>query len=255
MEYCSIEYAYGPPNQEARRQERKKAKRCKGPPLAFLQPEGGPDPDRPSTVRQSALPAMNPSTGLREHNPLEADVGTTESFQVQADDDQTDIRTTLPTNLQGATALPVQPGKPSFFGNDPAENFASFSHVIGDAKEYRLQPDFQDAFRQVNTLSGAGASASLPTPSVRDVWKPLTPSGGRSSFFEALPPPGGDEPQQTTDTRSLHGKLDKIFARLDELESNRTGDNANAQTEILLFIMSGIFVLFLTDIAVRKGGR
>jgi hypothetical protein len=57
------------------------------------------------------------------------------------------------------------------------------------------------------------------------------------------------------ESKSLHSKLDKIFARLDELEATRTGDSANAQTEVLLFIMSGIFVLFLTDLAVRKGAH
>ena len=240
MEYCSLENAYGPPNQEARRQERKKAKRCKGPPLSFLEPSGAdlPDPDRQSFVKQSPLPAMNPSTGLREHVPLDADVGTLEDFKPQQ---EAPSQNTTPT---------------SFFGKDPAENFASFSHIIGDAKEYRLQPDFTDAFRQVGTLEGAGATA-LPTPSVKDVWKPLTPTGARSAFFDLLPPPGGEMPSNSTvvESKSLHSKLDKIFARLDELEATRTGDSANAQTEVLLFIMSGIFVLFLTDLAVRKGSR
>ena len=52
---------------------------------------------------------------------------------------------------------------------------------------------------------------------------------------------------------NLHSKIDKIFSRLDELETSRTNETGNAQTEVLLFIMSGIFVLFLTDLAVRKG--
>jgi hypothetical protein len=243
MEYCSLENAYGPPNQEARRQERKKAKRCKGPALSFLEPSGAdlPDADRQSFVKQAPLPAMNPSTGLREHVPLDADVGTLEEFQDNNTDQAKEKQQTQST---------------SFFGKDPAENFASFSHVIGDAKEYRLQPDFSDAFRQVGTLDGAGATA-LPTPSVKDVWKPLTPTGARSAFFDLLPPPGGEMPSNNTvvESKSLHSKLDKIFARLDELEATRTGDSANAQTEVLLFIMSGIFVLFLTDLAVRKGAR
>lgn len=238
MEYCSLESAFGPPNQEARRQERRKAKRCKGPALSFVEPTGAdlPDPDRPSVVRQEALPAMNPSTGLREHAPVDASV---EPFE------------------DAPRAPQTQNAVPSFFGKDPAESFASFSHVIGDAKEYQLQPDFMDAFREVGTLNGAGATAALPTPSVRDVWKPLTPSGARSAFFEALPPPGGEYPpnSSTLETKTLHSKLDKIFARLDELETRQAVDTGNSQTEVLLFIMSGIFVLFLTDLAVRKGAQ
>jgi hypothetical protein len=257
MEYCSLEYAFGEANQEAKRQERRKAKRCKGPALAFVEPQGEylPDPDRPAAVKQKPLPAMNPSTGLREHVPTEADVGTLEAFQERVNSDKS-----LPTS-----ELPSKVGAPSFFGKDPAENFASFTHVIGDAKEYRLQPDFQDAFHQVGTLSGAGSTASLPTPSVRDVWKPLSPTGARTAFFEALPPPLYEDSRSGNDSSGnnsssnlqsgIHSKLDKIFARLDELETNRVGDPSSAQTEVLLFIMSGIFVLFLTDLAVRKGAR
>lgn len=234
MEYCSLESAFGPSNQEARRQERRKAKRCKGPALSFVEPTGAdlPDPDRPSVIRQEALPAMNPSTGLREHTTIESFEG-------------------YPPTAQ------IQNPAPSFFGKDPAEKFSNFSHVIGDAKEYQLQPDFMDAFREVGTLNGAGATASLPTPSVRDIWKPLTPSGARSAFFEALPPPGGEYPanSSTLETNTLHSKLDKIFARLEELEMHQSVDTGNSQTEVLLFIMSGIFVLFLTDLAVRKGAQ
>jgi hypothetical protein len=263
MEYCSLEYAFGEANQEAKRQERRKAKRCKGPALAFVEPQGEylPDPDRPAVVKQKPLPAMNSSTGLREHAPTEADVGTLEAFEERTN---TNTNKNSHMKVQGNNEVSSQVGTPSFFGKDPAENFASFTHVIGDAKEYRLQPDFQDAFHQVGTLSGAGATASLPTPSVRDVWKPLSPTGARTAFFEALPPPLYEDSRSGNDSSGndnsnlqsgIHSKLDKIFARLDELETNRVGDPSSAQTEVLLFIMSGIFVLFLTDLAVRKGAQ
>jgi len=260
MEYCSLEDAFGVSNQEAKRQERRKAKRCKGPAQAYIDPQGAyaPDPDRPSVVKQVPLPAMNPSTGLREHSPTEADVGTLESFQPRNDGDTNGdlVRGTLPTDMAGPSQLPSD-AAPSFFGKDPSENFATFTHVIGDSKEYQLQPDFMDAFGQAGTLAGAGASAALPTPSVKDAWKPLTPSGARTAFFNGLPPPGGQSSQMKKEVTSydvnLHSKIDKIFSRLDELETSRTNESGNAQTEVLLFIMSGIFVLFLTDLAVRKG--
>jgi hypothetical protein len=52
-------------------------------------------------------------------------------------------------------------------------------------------------------------------------------------------------------------KMDQIMARLDELQRGRTGGASpeQAQTEILLFISSGVFVLFLMDLLVKKGGR
>lgn len=221
MEYCSLEAAFGEQTHttEAKKSERRRAKRCKAPP-------------------QAHIPA---------YDSIE------ESFQPRTDGDRAGdvVRNTLPVIVADAPSE-----TPAYFGKDPVENFASFSHVIGDDKEYRLQPDFQDAFRQVGTLSGAGASsAPLPIPSVRNVWKPLTPSGARTSFFDTLPPPGGEAPpdEGRGANNDIHMKLDKLFARLDELEASRTGDSTNSQTEVLLFIMSGIFVLFLTDLAVRKG--
>ena len=152
-----------------------------------------------------------------------------------------------------------------FFGKDPAEGYTNFSHSVSDSQEYTLQPGphagFSSNFDESGTLGAAGATTDiLPIPSVRDVWKPLTPSGARTAFFNGLPYPGGSTTQAPNSTpltydKTLHSKIDKIFARLDQIESGRTTDTSNAQTEVLLFIMSGIFVLFLTDLAVRKGGR
>ena len=66
MDFCSIEEAFPNHNKEALRQERKKAKRCKGPAQAFI------DPDRLNTsVKKPIPPAMNPLTGLREHEPVD----------------------------------------------------------------------------------------------------------------------------------------------------------------------------------------
>ena len=42
------------------------------------------------------------------------------------------------------------------------------------------------------------------------------------------------------------------MSRLDDIQRGNTPEQA--QTDILLFVSSGIFVLFLMDLAVRKGG-
>jgi hypothetical protein len=167
--------------------------------------------------------------------PVDADAGTYEPFR------------------DSSGAVPTQ----AYFGQDSQ---GEFSNVIGNANEYKLGPDFMDAFREVGTLNGAGATATLPTPSVRDIWKPLTPGGvsSRSSFFERLPPPGGEYYQPPVSNsanmmKDVHAKLDQIFSRLDTIDQSKGGNDGSAQTEVLLFIMSGIFVLFLTDLAVRKG--
>jgi hypothetical protein len=47
-------------------------------------------------------------------------------------------------------------------------------------------------------------------------------------------------------------KLDKIFTRLDDLESRKS---ENANTEVVMFVMTGLFVMFSMDLLVRKTGN
>jgi hypothetical protein len=50
----------------------------------------------------------------------------------------------------------------------------------------------------------------------------------------------------------MKGKIDTLIARLDDLEYRAAG--ANPQMEMLSFIMTGLFLMFTLDIAVRKSG-
>ncbi len=292
MEYCSIDDAFppvggGPANtgckenkagSAARKEERKKAKRCKGPPLTFLEGSGDApltDPDRPALIPLPDTPPLNPSTGLIQHAPVDAPPA--EPFQDMSLEPQAELAASfrseqpqpelqaLYNNLSevGNVAGPNKPLKgtlPKYFGanfDDDAldEGFASFTNVIGDDPGYRLSPDFTSAFAGKGVEKASGTDV-LPIPSVRNVWKPLTPSGASTAFFDRLPSPGGDIPIGQTnfmgDKEELFRKLDSIYARLDDLESRR---GENAQTETLLFIMSGIFVLFSMDLLVKRTGN
>lgn len=291
MEYCSVDDAFpqlGPSStgcrgqtgsEEARKQERKKAKRCKGPPLTFLDL----DPDRPAVQRVPEVPPLNPATGLREHTPVDApqaepfeDVPYDLTSQRQPDDAGQVARNTFPS-VRGQTALPKKSScVPSYFGAsaDSTEGFQGLQgtfglkpknyspsvpneNVIGNDDAYRLYPDFKAAFDRVTGTSAAAGKAVAPVPSVGFEWKPLTPSGSRTAFFDELPPPGGTYPRETTvpiaeETKTIQKKLDTLFARLDDLESRR---GENTQTEILLFVMSGLFVLFSMDIMTRQAAK
>lgn len=292
MEYCSLQDAFpeigsGPDSpgckgnkaaEIARKEERKKAKRCKGPSLTFLNPPGDAplvDPDRPALRPMPEVPALNTATGLRQHAPVDQEpiepftdmdasprpkseiMASYLSEQPPADEK---ILNTLPTNIAGPN-MSQKAVVPKYFGanldDSIEEGFASFTNVIGDDASYMLSSDFTSAFsgKGVNKASG---SEVLPVPSVKNVWKPLTPSGARTSFFDELPYPGGivtvDQAKQAPpyDKEEMFRKLDSIYARLDDLESRR---GENTQTEILLFITSGIFVLFSLDLLVRKTGN
>jgi hypothetical protein len=151
-------------------------------------------------------------------------------------------RSTLPNpaNLTVGTST-------SFFGKDPEEGFANY---VPDAKNYLMEPSFSSAFTL--TPGGKAGSAALPVPSVRDYWKPPAFGGTSTSFFNKLPDPGGSTPKHTgLSYETLSRKIDNVMSRLDEMNKRSTPEQT--QTDILLFVSSGIFVLFMMDLLVRKG--
>lgn len=278
MNYCSLDDAFQIPGsapspgcvsdyatKTARREERRKARRCRGPLATYLDIEPSTtdkDPDRQNLNKLPIIPAMNPAIGLREHVPVTAPQGSLEPFVPRNDDDPRGdyVRTEVPIagiNVPGvAEAQKPCPGRKKFFGADPdGDTFADYDP---DQSNYRLQPDFTTAFDQAASVTRAGSTLSsvLPNPSVNMFWKPLTPSGAQTSFIERLPPPGGEyyKPslRMNTDTSNndIMKKLDKLWARLDDMN---TSTPEQATSEMLMFISSGIFVLFLMDLLVKKG--
>lgn len=288
MSYCFLDDAFqeigGAPSpgcatdfatKQARKEERRKARRCKGPAATYLDLEDK-DPDRQNLNKLPDVPAMNPATGLRQHVPVTASQGESEPFmaanewlhttqsyngdrnKASFDKDPMDsyLRNearehimVVPTS--GGTSI-SNPKK--FFGaNSPmGESFADYAP---DQEDYKLQPDFLKAFEQAG-VARAGATATLPNPSVNMFWKPLTTSGAQTSFIEKLPPPGGKyykQPRSDNGEVSMEEvmkKMDKLFARLDDMN---TSTPEQITSELLMFISSGIFVIFMMDLLVKKG--
>jgi hypothetical protein len=255
MELCSLEDAFPtiktdslrgtPPgckdttaSKEERKAARKRAKKCKGPPLSYLEAEET-DPDRPAVKRMDAVPTVT------EQN---------EEFAMPV--------------LPKASCTFSDPGYPSYFGkgvDDTEEGFSSFTNVIGDDPNYRLESDATKSF-ELKGVAMPGGSPTLPVPSVNDVWKPATPTGSYTAFVSSLPLPGGMIPkgrddivyrQEQQDNDELPGptaaedsetvtrdvlikRIEELQGRLDQLETTR---RKNSQTEILIFVGTGIFVL------------
>ena len=218
--------------ERARKEQKKKAKKCKDPALRYLEPdykdEAGEDlrdPDRPF------LP-INKETGVVEARPL----------------------------VSGAESPKKQHAvkKPSYFGaseDDDSEGFATFTNIIGDDPAYRLSslPTGQEK-EVASVMDMSDGGALLPTPSLQDMWKPLAPAGVHTSFFQGLAPPGGVYPKQTSAMQiqgvdELKEKMEHIFGRLEALEAER---RQNTQTEVLLFVGSGLALLLSLDILSRS---
>ena len=266
MNYCSLEDAFqigGVPSpgctndyaaKAARKEERRKARRCKGPLATYLD-ISDKDPDRQHLNKLPIVPAMNPAIGLTEHVPADAPVGSLEPFVPRNDDDLNGdiVRAEFPLNIPGTTeAQKPCPGKKKFFGADPDGD--TFANYLPDAANYRMEPDFLTAFEHAG-VAKAGSAATLPNPSVNMFWKPLTPSGAQTSFIEQLPPPGGKYYQPPArlngeiSNEDIMKKLDKLWARLDDLNQSSP---EQVTSELLMFISSGIFVIFMMDLLVKK---
>jgi hypothetical protein len=241
MNYCSLEDAFqeGAPSpgcggdqatKQARREERRKARRCKGPAATYLDL----DPDR-QNIPLPEVNAMNHVTGLREHVPVTAPQE--EGFASEL------------IHVQPAS-VPAASSKKRFFGADPDDGFADYEPDQKDTPS-----DFMAAFQP------SGVAGPLPSPSMQQEWKPLTASGAQTAFIEHLPPPGGQyAPSAPRVPRALRGgelsmedimkKMDRIMARLDD---THTASPEQVMSEMMMFISSGIFVLFLMDLLVKKG--
>jgi len=262
---CAADYA----TKMARKEERRKARRCKGPAAEYLDIEDK-DPDRQSFQRAPDVPAMNPAIGMREHAPVTAPQGTTEAFthlnsqhatnQHHTNFDKDPMYDYLKAEMtkhiipvKAPTSETLTPSK-KYFGMDPDND--SFADYEPNPSNETLYPDFRKTFEGAG-IAKAGSSATLPNPSVNMFWKPLTTAGAQTSFVEHLPPPGGKyyRPQTSNGEVSMDQvmkKLDKLFARLDDMNSSTP---EQVTSELLMFISSGIFVLFMMDLLVKKGSK
>jgi hypothetical protein len=290
---------------ESRRQEKKKARRCRGPAASYLNSGmnmvgavddmsamgavGAVDPDRPAVQRMSPVTSLQSQTGLMEHRPV------TQQYEYESFVGEMDNLPEIRQNVAGPDSLQNGKTSSSFFGASPMEesntkktntfieNFSSsgapFVDIIGDDSSYKLSPDFGTTFTMKGSQKAGGSkqeqisldnqqnsyltptqmtpNSILPFPNVDMFWKNNPTTGGQSSFFSSLKAPGGQPSGSYKDAvEEVHGssprevlvKLDKIFARLDDMESAKS---ENAQTEVLLFIMTGLGVIFLMDIGCR----
>jgi len=257
MNYCSLDDAFptteGVPSpgcmadqatKQARKEERRKIKRCKNI-----------DPDRQQYGPLPDVPAMNPITGLTEHAPVVAPQTEMDS-QSWTKSTMEPFEAMLPlprANKPDSSmdqSMPATIKKKSFFGADIEDTYADY---VPDQKDYQLQPDFLGTFEQM----GAQKAAGLPPASTNMYWKPTTRSGAQTSFVESLPPQKYYQSNQSmassdVSLQEVMKRMDVLFAKLDDLNSTTP---EQMTSELLMFISSGIFVLFMMDLLVKKGSR
>jgi hypothetical protein len=270
--------------QKARRDERARAKKCQSPALAFLKATGDVDldPDRQALVpltpaekltradefaKQKLIQGFSSSTSAEPQY-----VGANDSYagQIMSGDpaavmgkkvnDVIGSRSASgsaigrePAAAMSASQLPditrSQDGTPvpSYFGKSENQGFADFSKSLTDNTGYQIPgADFLGSFRQ-SGLDKPSGEQNLPIPNINSVWKPITPSGANTSFFDSSGE-RNDSIFSKDEKESLLSKLDTLFARLEDLESKK---NQYSHVEVSIFILSGLFLLFGLE-TVRK---
>ena len=273
------------PSREDRRAARKRAKKVKGPALTFsdsvvgdLPPSGDtpdapidwrgprnlPDPDRPAVKRMESVGTIQ---------------GQKEGF----------VMPTLPkaSCLFSDAGTPSYFGKDL----EDEEGFSNFSAVGSDNPNYTLGQGGDDIVNQVRkapsmdytlhpdaatsfSLKGADkAAGALPEPNVKDTWKPLSEGANYTAFVgsgkkevpgwsmnaehpreqvaskdtiaEVTPEKVGKGDQNET----LLGRINELVGRLENLEKKKSQDS---QTEILMFVGTGIFLLVSFELLTRR---
>lgn len=253
-EYPFVGGKDGYSSKEERRAARKRAKKCKGPALTYSDSVAGDlpktDPDRPAV----------------EHMPpVETAQAEKEAFGIIA--------------LPKASCLFSDPGTPPYFGkgaeddDENKEGFSSFSASPTDDANYRLYPDFTKSEQLKGAAKAAGAT--LPEPPLTDSWKPMSPAGNYTAFFKEIPKPAEEPKRVESDpdwvmksqgssakgpiaynevsTENYHDallkRIDVLMGRLEDLEKKNVKDS---QTEILMFVGTGLFILMSFELFGHK---
>jgi hypothetical protein len=194
------------------------------------------DPDRPAYRRMGEVNPIN-----KQEVPDEL-LDASEQFKK---------RTTLDMSLPSPKKItkPEKVSLPNYFGaeafiNQSEEILAPFNNSK-DPNGFMLETDFTQTFEKPGL--GKAGGESLPVPELRNRWKHLSSDNVETASIERYSKPSyGD----SSEMKYMKSKIDSLIARLDDIESRASG--ANPQLELLSFIMTGLFVIFMVDLAVRK---
>jgi len=243
-------------SKEERRAARKRAKKAKGPALTYSDSVIGDipttDPDRPAVERMAPIDTVAKEKEafalpvLPKASCLFSDTGTPKYFGSWADDEDTEVK----------------------------EAFSTFSASPTDDANYRLYPDFTKSEELKGAAKAAGTT--LPEPPLTDAWKPMSPAASYTAFFKAVPKEPVDEPRrgevdpewytksQGSATKgpiaynevapenhhdALLKRIDVLMGRLEELEKKNVKDS---QTEILMFVGTGLFILMSFELFAKR---
>lgn len=139
------------------------------------------------------------------------------------------------------------------------DNTGYFPHPTNDLKDdniYKLDPDWASVFNNANTPdwikdkiqhNSAKPTRAVDTPSPwidgkPTLWQNIQPTNISTNVTNNI----------NTQIDDIQRRLDSMFSKLDELDESRS---QSAHLEILMFILGGLFLLFILDVLVKQGAR
>jgi hypothetical protein len=249
---CNLDEAFqtnAPEAEEQQQQQSKKSKRKK-----------------PSFVSSISAPALPPEEyinftqlgGASNKSGNETIIGATDvTTRYGCKDNHCDKRVAIDPDRQQYVRPKLieamKNKKPAWFGSTDAVEPSDFMNSFKAKETYadyggndaNVEADFMSAFKE----RGVQKASAVPATPIVDVWKPLTPAGADTAFFNYLPQlPATQSEGHGLNTDAMQRRLKSIYERLDLLETAR---RENAQTEVMLFVISGVFFLFSLDLITR----
>jgi hypothetical protein len=234
---CSLDDAF--PDGGIPRIPKKKRSPTKGPALAFLK-GNDPDPDRPFVTN-----------GI----PDEGSISPKKEGFANKDDPTVDIigQGRAQGQSQSQSHAPVKDSYghavSSYFGkSETDETLSNFSPEVHDKTGYILHSVFPAKLSVAPGLDMA-AGASLPlSANTNDAWKPMTSAFYKEKDHDVHAQAQSHDMEDNSDLRREHAllrrQIDTLFARLESME-HRRGEFSHS--ELSLFILSGLFLMFGLD--------
>lgn len=279
-------------SREERRAARKKAKRCKGPAGRYeeVMREGAPDPDRPAVRRMKAVEAFQSgeevaadegATGAAAPVPLAkqpahipilpkasclfSDAGYPSYFGKSEDDpveesfssysaapgDDPNYRLepdfTKSFDFQGAQkaageALPVPNVNDAWKPMTAATSYTAFTASPSGPPVGAGRGDIEWAMPGGEDVKSLGRRATVLPPPSNPL--PITVDGDVIKPAEEM-----DRAGRQKERDALLARLDGMMARLEELEKKKAQDT---QTELLLFVGTGLFLLVSFELVAAR---
>jgi hypothetical protein len=148
---------------------------------------------------------------------------------------------------------------------DPNEDYFPFPNGDNEGdpnfdKQFMLEPNWYEQFQhrmpnpRAETPPFPGASVDGYDTLYKNIPVPKTRDSGRYIIRQGDNIPGKpvNIAASVTQDSELKKRIDELFQKIDNLEISRTESN---HSEIILFVMVGIFVLLMLDLLLKQGAR